>query len=177
MIIVALGANLASAAGPPETTIRAALAVLGERGASPQNISHFWRTPAWPDRRDPWFINAAADIVTALSPEALLSVLHDIETQFGRNRSTNSTAAAKRNAPRTLDLDLIDYNGLVQAGPPELPHPRMAERAFVLVPMRDMAPQWRHPVSGRSVDQLIGALPPDALMDVSRFDRGSSEAR
>jgi 2-amino-4-hydroxy-6-hydroxymethyldihydropteridine diphosphokinase len=158
MIVVALGANLASAAGPPEATMRAALAVLGERGASPQTVSRFWRTPAWPDRRDPSFVNAAAAIVTALPPEALLKVLHDIETQFGRNRSQDLSTGAKRNAPRTLDLDLIDYNGRVQAGPPQLPHPRMAERAFVLVPLREIAPAWHHPVSGRSIDDLIAAL-------------------
>jgi 2-amino-4-hydroxy-6-hydroxymethyldihydropteridine diphosphokinase len=171
MIVVALGANLDSAAGPPHATINAALAVLGERGAVPQTVSHFWRTPAWPDRRDPGFINAAADIVTALAPEALLKLLHDIETQFGRNRSN----LVERNAPRPLDLDLIDYHGRVQAGPPELPHPRMAERAFVLVPLREIAPQWRNPVSGKGIDELIAALPPGDLEGVSRFDGASAD--
>jgi 2-amino-4-hydroxy-6-hydroxymethyldihydropteridine diphosphokinase len=65
----------------------------------------------------------------------------------------------RRNAPRTLDLDLLDYNGLVEAGAPILPHPRLQERAFVLVPLLDVAPDWRHPVSGLSVSTLIAALP------------------
>jgi 2-amino-4-hydroxy-6-hydroxymethyldihydropteridine diphosphokinase len=166
MIVVALGANLASAAGAPEATIRAALDALGESGANPDSVSHFWRSPAWPDRRDPGFTNAAASVVTALSPEALLKLLHGIETRFGRIRS----ADAKRNAPRTLDLDLIDYNGLVQAGPPELPHPRMAERAFVLLPLREIARNWRHPVGGQSVDELIAALPGEDVAQVVRGD-------
>jgi 2-amino-4-hydroxy-6-hydroxymethyldihydropteridine diphosphokinase len=166
MIVVALGANLESTAGPPQATMRAALARLGERGASPKNVSHFWRTPAWPDRRDPWFVNAAADIVTALPPEALLRLLHEVETQFGRNRSGDS----RKNAPRTLDLDLIDYHGLVQAGPPELPHARMAARAFVLIPLRDIAPEWRHPVSGKRVDELISALPAEEVRAMSRIE-------
>jgi len=161
MIVVALGANLPSAVGPPEVTIRAALAALAKRGAAPKAVSHLWRTPAWPDGRDPPFVNAAADIATALAPEALLMLLHDIETEFGRDRS------AGRNAPRPLDLDLIDYNGRVQAGPPELPHPRMAERGFVLVPLKDIAPDWRHPVSGKTIDALIAALPAESVAGIS----------
>jgi 2-amino-4-hydroxy-6-hydroxymethyldihydropteridine diphosphokinase len=79
---------------------------------------------------------------------------------------------AKRNAPRTLDLDLIDYNGLVQAGSPELPHPRVAERAFVLLPLREIAPGWRHPGSGRALDELIAALAPEALAEATRLEPG-----
>lgn len=165
MIVVALGANLPSAAGPPEVTIRAALAALAKRGAAPKAVSHLWRAPAWPDGRDPPFVNAAADIVTALAPEALLMLLHDIETEFGRDRS----AGARRNVPRPLDLDLVDYNGRVQAGPPELPHPRMAERGFVLVPLRDVAPDWRHPVSGKTVNALIAALPAESVSGILRL--------
>lgn len=70
---------------------------------------------------------------------------------YGRVRSA-------RNAPRTLDLDILDYNGTVQSGPPELPHPRLHDRAFVLIPLRDVAPGWRHPVSGKPLDELIAGL-------------------
>jgi len=159
MILVALGANLPSAAGPPEATLHAALDALVRAGVAPHAVSHFWRTPAWPEAGDPPFINAAIAVGTTLEPEALLKLLHEIETRFGRDRS----AGKKRNAPRSLDLDLIDYNGRVQAGPPTLPHPRVHERGFVLVPLRDIAPGWRHPVTGQTVDELIAALPPEAL--------------
>jgi 2-amino-4-hydroxy-6-hydroxymethyldihydropteridine diphosphokinase len=159
MIAIALGANVPSAAGPPRATIGAALAALDARGAKVKALSHLWRTPAWPDRRDPPFVNAAALIETALSPEALLVLLHDIETRFGRDRSDS----AKSNAPRTLDLDLLDYNGLVQAGPPTLPHPRMHERGFVLAPLREVAPDWRHPALGQTIEELIARLPAEAL--------------
>lgn len=165
MIVVALGANLPSAIGPPAVTIHAALAMLGKAGAVPRVVSHLWSTPAWPDPRDPAFVNAVAAVDMALSPEDLLQLLHGVEAQFGRDRS----AHAQRNAPRTLDVDLIDYNGRVQAGPPELPHPRMAERAFVLVPLREIAPAWRHPVMGRSVDDLIAGLAPQRLAEMSRL--------
>lgn len=106
---------------------------------------------------DPPYVNAVALIGTVLSPEALLALLHSIETEFGRDRSTGR---AKDNAPRPLDLDLLDYNGVIQQGPPALPHPRMIERNFVLVPLADVAPDWRDPVSGRKVSELMASLPP-----------------
>jgi 2-amino-4-hydroxy-6-hydroxymethyldihydropteridine diphosphokinase len=148
MILIALGANLPSAAGPPAETLRAALGVLAEAGVEPINISSLHETVAWPDPDDPPFVNAVAEVTTNLSPPELLRVLHKIERQFGRERSV-------RNAPRTLDLDLLDYDGRIDAGPPVLPHPRMHERAFVLAPLAEIAPDWRHPVSGRSATELL----------------------
>ena len=159
MILIALGANLPSSSGPPELTLRAALRTLGRRGAGLGAVSHFYRTPAWPEPVDPWFVNAAARLATRLGPLELLSLLHEVETEFGRKRSGHPE---EKNRPRTLDLDLLDYDGLIQAGPPQLPHPRISERAFVLIPLRDVAPEWRHPVSGRSLAELISALGPAA---------------
>ena len=158
MILIALGANLPSRAGPPEVTLRVALAALRGRGIWVLAESHFWRTPAWPEPVDPRYVNAAAGLATRLGPLELLNVLHEVETEFGRDRSGD----VKKNAPRTLDLDLLDYDGLVQAGPPELPHPRMERRAFVLIPLREIAPHWRHPVSGQGISELVEALGPAA---------------
>jgi len=90
--------------------------------------------------------------VTELSPAELIARLHETETAFGRTRS-------ERNAPRTLDLDIVDYNGRVETGPPILPHPRLEARAFVLIPLQDVAPDWRHPVSGRTVAELLADIP------------------
>jgi 2-amino-4-hydroxy-6-hydroxymethyldihydropteridine diphosphokinase len=163
MILVALGSNLSSHAGGPAQTLRAALAYLGDKGIAIAAVSRFYRTPAWPDPRDPGFVNAVAHVVTELSPSQLIAVLHEAEAAFGRVRDA-------RNAPRTLDLDILDYDGRVESGPPVLPHPRMETRGFVLVPLRDVAPHWRHPVSGASVEALLAALPaPDrgAVMPVS----------
>jgi 2-amino-4-hydroxy-6-hydroxymethyldihydropteridine diphosphokinase len=151
-VLIALGANLPSRAGEPAETIKSALAELARRGVRIRRISSFYRSPAWPDPGDPPFVNAVALAETELAPLDLLRVLHETETAYGRTRSA-------RNAPRTLDLDLIDYETRVEPGPPTLPHPRMEARAFVLVPLAEVAPGWVHPVSGERVETLLAALP------------------
>jgi 2-amino-4-hydroxy-6-hydroxymethyldihydropteridine diphosphokinase len=93
---------------------------------------------------------------TSLPPAELLELLHEVEAEFGRTRNV-------RNEARILDLDLIAYNDHVSnaAGGPILPHPRLHERAFVLLPLADIDPQWRHPVSGTPISALVSALPGD----------------
>ena len=150
-IFIALGANIPSSAGPPAKTLRAALAALAGAGVPIEAVSPFYETKAWPDPTNPPFLNAVASIRSPLQPFALLTLLHELETAFGRKRSVP-------NAPRSLDLDLLDFAGLVDDGPVRLPHPRMAERRFVLEPLQAIAPGWRHPVSGCTVEELLRAL-------------------
>ena len=157
MILIALGANLPSAEGETYVTLRAALERLKAYGIEVVKHSRFYRSSAWPDPSDPPFVNAVAELRTSLSPADLLRVLHEIEDEFGRERG-------RKNAPRTLDLDLIDYDGRREEGPPQLPHPRMETRAFVLVPLADVAPHWRHPVSGKSVSELLKAAAKDDVV-------------
>ena len=148
MILIALGANLPSPAGPPTATLRAALARLEERGVKILSVSSFYETPAWPDPAQPAFVNAVAAVESTLQPVELLTLLHGVETDFGRLRSAP-------NAPRTLDIDLLDYDGKRMTDGVMLPHPRMAERSFVLVPLAQVAPNWRHPVTGEAVRDLL----------------------
>jgi 2-amino-4-hydroxy-6-hydroxymethyldihydropteridine diphosphokinase len=153
VILIALGANLPFSGAAPEETLRASLRLLSHNGAKVISVSRFFVTPAWPDPSDPPFVNAAAMVATALAPQAMMELMHGIESRLGRVRG-------KCNAPRSLDLDLLDYGGQVGVGPPILPHPRMENRGFVLIPLADIAPGWVHPLSRRSVHELIAALPP-----------------
>lgn len=161
MILIGLGANLPSPAGTPAKTLEAALAALGEAGVKVVARSRFYSSAPLPPSGQPFFVNAVAALATALDPAAILALLHRIEAEFGRVRGAV-------NAARTLDLDLLDYDGRILAGSngaPVLPHPRLHERAFVLLPLAEIAPDWRHPVLGKSVAALIAALPPGQKAD------------
>ncbi|MFM9864812.1 MAG: 2-amino-4-hydroxy-6-hydroxymethyldihydropteridine diphosphokinase [Micropepsaceae bacterium] len=149
MIYVALGANVRSSAGPPAVTLRQALAAMPRHGIEILAVSPFYRSEAWPNPADPPFVNAVAEVKTRLLPGQLLKALLAVEKAFGRVRKS-------RNEPRTLDLDLIDYGGLISdAEQLMLPHPRLHERAFVLRPLADIAPAWRHPDTGEGVLALL----------------------
>ena len=154
-ILIALGANLPSRAGGPRDTLEAALRDLNSAGVVTRKRSRWFMTPPWPVSDQPWYVNGVAAVATALDPAALLQALHAVETAFGRVRGVP-------NAARTLDLDLLAYGDVVQPDPspgaPVLPHPRLGERAFVLLPLADVASDWRHPVTGRSVRDLVADL-------------------
>jgi 2-amino-4-hydroxy-6-hydroxymethyldihydropteridine diphosphokinase len=164
MIVIALGANLPSPVGTPHMTLSAGLISLRRMGIGIERVSSFYCTPAWPDPGDPPFVNAVALVTTALPPAALLAALHAVEAEFGRRRE-------RCNAPRTLDLDLIDYNGESMDGKVVLPHPRLAARAFVLIPLEEIAPTWRHPADGRPIADLVAALPDEDRASAIRLER------
>lgn len=154
MIFVALGANLPSRFGEPRATLAAARAAMAKAGLNLVAQSSTWLTAPVPVSDQPWYHNEVVAIETTHDAPALLRVLQGIENDFGRVRTV-------RNAPRVLDLDIIAYNDQVLALPGLMvPHPRMDQRAFVLLPMREIAPAgWVHPVSGLSLDEMIRALP------------------
>jgi 2-amino-4-hydroxy-6-hydroxymethyldihydropteridine diphosphokinase len=156
LILIGLGANLPSFAGSPRRTLEAALDRLAAEGVGITRRSRFWRTRPVPISDQPWFVNAVAAVETTLPAAALLDLLHRIEDSFGRTRTV-------ANAARVLDLDLLAYGTQILEAPPRplVPHPRMAGRAFVLLPIKDIAPDWIHPVSGESLDAMIAALDPD----------------
>jgi 2-amino-4-hydroxy-6-hydroxymethyldihydropteridine diphosphokinase len=160
MIVVALGANLPSPEhGPPRAVLEAALARLPAHGATVLARSRWYESAPVPVSDQPWYVNGVATVETALAPEALLAALHAVEQEFGRTRRT-------RNEARILDLDVVAYDGRIMAGPPILPHPRLHERAFVLLPLRDVAPGWRHPATGRSIAEMLADLPPGQVTRV-----------
>ena len=159
-IFVGAGANLPHPSyASPRETLQAALLELDRRGARVLRHSRWYRTAPVPVSDQPWYVNVVAEIATSLSADNLLIALHEIEDLFGRVRSVP-------NAPRLIDLDLLDYRGETAApgiGRAILPHPRMAGRAFVLRPLADLAPGWRHPLSGAAIHDLLKALPADQV--------------
>ncbi|MBP6677790.1 MAG: 2-amino-4-hydroxy-6-hydroxymethyldihydropteridine diphosphokinase [Paracoccus sp.] len=182
LALVALGANLPSSAGfagTPAVTLRHALNHL-TKSTSIQMlaVSRFWQTPAFPAGSGPDYVNAAVALISRLSPGELLGELHRIEADLGRERK------GPRWQARIIDLDLLAYGELVlpdsathdawRALPPErqaeaapeglvLPHPRLQDRGFVLAPLAEVAPGWRHPRLNRSVVQMLADLPEGAL--------------
>jgi len=161
-IYIGLGANLPHPTyGSPMDTLKAALNELTRRGVDVRQLSPWYRSAPVPASEQPWFDNAVVEVATDLPADRLLAVLHEVEEIFGRARSTP-------NAARLIDLDLLDFRGeIAPEGPGKatLPHPRLAARAFVLRPLADLAPDWRHPVSGISIGELSRALPPDQFVE------------
>ena len=161
-IFIALGANLEHPTyGPPRRALEAALEDLGRRGVAVRRVSPWYRTAPVPASDQPWYVNAVAEVATDLPADALLARLHAVEDAFGRVRTVP-------NAARLIDLDLLDFNGEIAAGGPgraTLPHPRMEGRAFVIRPLADLAPDWRHPRSGVTISALLAALPADQVIE------------
>ena len=155
MILIGIGSNLAAPPfGSPEDTVNAAIAQLPAIGIAVVLGSRWYLSEPVPPSDQPWYVNGVAAIETGLTPAALLTALLLLETRFGRHRSVP-------NAARTLDLDLLDYDGRRCASKRlTLPHPRLHERRFVLAPLAEIAPDWCHPRLGVSAKELLLRLAP-----------------
>ena len=160
LILIGIGGNLASPwFGEPRDTLAAALVALEAEGIRVTRRSAWYRTEPVPRSDQPWFVNAVASLATDLAAPDLLAVLQAVEGQFGRVRG-------ERNAARVLDLDLLDHGGQVtETASLVLPHPRLHQRRFVLVPLAEIAPSWRHPVSGLTAEQLLSQLAARQLIE------------
>jgi 2-amino-4-hydroxy-6-hydroxymethyldihydropteridine diphosphokinase len=162
---IGLGANLPSTAGPPEATLAAAAARLASLGR-PLSCSSLYSTAPVGFAEQPRFLNAVVELETARSPRELLAGLLAIERECGRDRT-----AGIANGPRTLDLDVLLYGDLVLSEYDlEIPHPRLAQRAFVLVPLCEIAPAVHNPRSGATMQQLLECLSASAREDVAQVE-------
>jgi len=181
--LIAFGSNQSVKSLPPAAVLARALAALHGDVTRLGAVSRFYRTPAFPAESGPEFVNGAARLETHLPADGLLSRLHAIEADFGRSRDI-------RWGPRTLDLDLIALEEVIVPDPatvqgwidlppadqavatPDrllLPHPRLQDRAFVLIPLADIAVSWRHPLTGRTVSDMLAALPEAEKAEIRPF--------
>lgn len=184
LTIISGGSNEVSILGNPRETILKSRLILEQEFGRPVMISHCYRTPAFPKGSGPEFINACFATDSLLPADEVLEQLHAIEARAGRVRT-------KRWGARTLDLDLICSGGQIhpssqvwkawadlpleaqKSRAPQqliLPHPRLQDRAFVLVPMSDLAPNWEHPVLGKTVQEMLDVLPLEDRASVVRID-------
>ncbi|WP_375688364.1 2-amino-4-hydroxy-6-hydroxymethyldihydropteridine diphosphokinase [Pseudooceanicola sp. LIPI14-2-Ac024] len=180
--LAAIGGNQPNGPLSPVENVLSGLAALGPAGLHLTACSALYRTPAFPSGSGPDFVNAAMAFTSAMAPDEVMEKMHLIEAAHNRERR-------ERWAGRTLDLDLLDCDGIVQPDgetwrhwhdlAPErqretapgqliLPHPRLHERAFVLVPLRDVAPAWRHPILARTVAEMCADLPAREVDSVVR---------
>ena len=160
MILIGVGSNLKSKHDNlPKDNCIEAIRQLSLHTIYPTRTSSFYETSPIPYKNlEPWYINSVVIVETTLNPFNLLKALLKIELKMGRNRTW-------ANAPRVIDLDLLAYDdqkigeaGLI------LPHPRLHERAFVLKPLEQIAPNWLHPVTGKSIKQLVKNLDPHQIV-------------
>lgn len=189
--VIALGSNATSTFEEVVSLLCDALGALFENGLSVEKVSRIYRTPCFPKGAGPDFANAAIRVATNLTADELLALLHKVESDFGRQRTV-------RWGQRTLDLDLVFYGDAVMPdegtlrawmdlpladqmsrAPEELllPHPRLQDRAFVLVPVADIAADWRHPILDKTVAQLLAALPPEEVSEVVPVDLAESACK
>ncbi len=162
MILIGLGSNMTGPWGSPRTCVGRALAALDEHPLKLLRASTLIETTPFGRQDQPSYVNAVARIKTRLRAPDLLHALRTIERTAGRERR-------ERWGMRTLDLDILDYNGVVvgegieQSSDAELvlPHPAIAEREFVLAPIAEIAPRWKHPLTGRTARAMLAELDTD----------------
>jgi 2-amino-4-hydroxy-6-hydroxymethyldihydropteridine diphosphokinase len=182
--LMALGSNASADLNESSRILSIALKELNTKSIIIERISKYYQTPAFPKGAGPDFVNCAASGQTSLPPNELLTMFHDVESHLGRKR-------IKRWGQRSVDIDLIFYENMVkpdektfnywlnlpieqqmEKAPDQLllPHPRIQDRAFVLVPLRDIAPNWRHPVLDKTVSELYADLSAELRNEVYQID-------
>ncbi|MDH5797236.1 MAG: 2-amino-4-hydroxy-6-hydroxymethyldihydropteridine diphosphokinase [Paracoccaceae bacterium] len=182
-ILLGIGGNLNSHAGPPITTIERVIDDFEDHSIHVVGRSALYSTPCFPAGAGPDYVNAAVEVETDLTPTQLLSALHELEAKYGRERQA-------RWAGRSLDIDLLAYGDLIapdketlrrwidldlknqkieSPGQLILPHPRIQDRGFVLIPLADIAPDWRHPLLGKTVLELLAELSPAGRAEICQI--------
>jgi 2-amino-4-hydroxy-6-hydroxymethyldihydropteridine diphosphokinase len=165
MILLSLGSNLPSKFGDSKKTLLKCYEFFNNSDVKILKKSSFYESVAIPNKTDPKFINSVISIETKFSPEELIKYILSVEEKFDRKR-------AQVNAPRTCDIDIVDFNGEVinilnKNISLEIPHPRLEKRSFVLYPIREIDRNWKSPLSGKYIDQLIENLDTETKKNIT----------
>ena len=169
MIFLGLGSNLSSKFGDRFTNINLAISFLEGYGIKVIKKSNFYETPSYPNKENPKFINAVILVETTLPPVDLMSVLIFIEEKLGRKRD-------KKNDPRTCDIDIIDYNSQIlnlkfNNLELTLPHNELTKRNFILFPLQEISPNWKHPKTKEFISDLLQKLSEDDKNSILKIDK------
>ena len=164
MIFLGIGSNLESKFGNRFLNIKKTISLIQKEKIKIKKISNFYETPSYPNKRNPKFINIVIQIKFEKDPEDLLKKILMLEKKMERRRDL-------KNEPRTCDIDIIDFNGLiVDKKNINLPHPKAHERNFVLFPLREICPMWIHPIMNKKADVLIENLSPQTRNEITRVE-------
>ena len=163
MKIIALGSNIPFKNLLPTQILEKTYSILKNYNINIIKKSHIYQSEAYPNKSDPLFYNSALSIDTKLQPNELLKNILKIEKNFGRVRT-------KKNSPRTLDIDIISFDDLIlNQSNLKIPHPSLHLRPFVILPIRDLDKNWKHPVFFKTITQFIDKFEPDELNKVKKI--------
>ena len=165
MILLSLGSNLTSKFGDSKNTILKCYEFFNNNDIKILKKSSFYETFAIPNKSDPKFVNSVISVETRFSPEELIKYILKVEEKFDRKRE-------QINAPRTCDIDIVDFNSEIinifnKNISLEIPHPRLEQRSFVLYPIREIDKNWKSPLSGKKIDQLIENLDAETKKNIT----------
>ncbi len=163
MIYLNIGANLPLEDGGRESNILKAINHLKKLNLNLIKISSFYETPSYPNNSDPKFINLCVKFESNLKAIELLNEIKEIEKKLGRTRT-------KKNEPRTCDIDIIDFNGkIIKNDELETPHPRLHLRNFVIYPLKEIEPNWLHPIYNKNIDSFFKELDKNSHNEITRL--------
>ena len=165
MILLSLGSNLPSKFGDSKNTILKCYEFFNNNDIKILKKSSFYETFAIPNKSDPKFVNSVISVETRFSAEELIKYILKVEEKFDRKRE-------QINAPRTCDIDIVDFNSKIinifnKNISLEIPHPRLEQRSFVLYPIREIDKNWKSPLSGKKIDQLIENLDAETKKNIT----------
>tara|TARA_B100001778_G_scaffold315312_1_gene301306 strand:- start:294 stop:806 length:513 start_codon:yes stop_codon:yes gene_type:complete len=165
MIYLNIGSNLSSKEGDRKNNILKAITYLKKLKLNLIKISSFYETPSYPNNSDPKFINLCVKLECNLKASELLNEIKKIEKKLGRIRT-------KKNEPRTCDIDIIDFNGeIIKNDDLEAPHPRLHLRNFVIYPLKEIEPDWSHPIFDKKIDSFFQELDKNSHNEITRLSK------